>query len=38
MRDGCWASSYDERSFNCDSLTLIGPVELQTLAKAAPAN
>ena len=31
MRAGCWASFYDERSFTGDSLTLIGPVELQTL-------
>ncbi len=31
MRTGCWASFYDERSFNGDSLTLIGPVELHTL-------
>ncbi|HEY2560974.1 MAG TPA: hypothetical protein VGI48_14810 [Caldimonas sp.] len=31
MRSGCWASFYDERDFNGDSLTLIGPVELQTL-------
>ena len=31
MRAGCWASFYDERNFIGDSLTLIGPVELQTL-------
>jgi hypothetical protein len=33
IQAGCWASFYDERSFNGDSLTLIGPVELQTLDK-----
>jgi hypothetical protein len=31
MRSGCWASFYGERNFSGDSLTLIGPVELQTL-------
>ena len=31
MRAGCWASFYEERNFIGDSLTLIGPVELQTL-------
>ena len=31
MRDGCWASFYEDRNFNGDSLTLIGPVELQSL-------
>ena len=31
MRAGCWASFYDERNFIGDSLTLIGPVELQSL-------
>ncbi|HSC63418.1 MAG TPA: hypothetical protein VLD35_07285 [Caldimonas sp.] len=35
MRAGCWASFYDERNFNGDSLTLIGPVELQTLDKGS---
>src|SRR3954449_1950219 len=35
MRNGCWASFYDERNFNGDSLTLIGPVELQTLDKGS---
>ncbi len=35
MRAGCWASFYDQRSFNGDSLTLIGPVELQTLDKGS---
>ena len=33
MQAGCWASFYDERSFAGDSLTLVGPVELQTLDK-----
>ena len=39
MRAGCWASFYDERNFIGDSLTLIGPVELQTLGpgQRAPA-
>ncbi len=35
MRAGCWASFYDERSFNGDSLTLIGPVELKSLDKGS---
>jgi len=35
MRAGCWASFYDERSFAGDSLTLIGPVELQTLDRGS---
>ncbi len=35
MQSGCWASFWDERGFNGDSLTLVGPVELQTLDKGA---
>ena len=35
MRSGCWASFYSERNFGGDSLTLIGPVELQTLDKGS---
>jgi hypothetical protein len=35
MRSGCWASFYSERNFSGDSLTLIGPVELQTLDKGS---
>jgi len=35
MRAGCWASFYDQRNFNGDSLTLIGPVELQTLDRGS---
>jgi hypothetical protein len=35
MRSGCWASFYDDRNFNGDSLTLIGPVELETLDKGS---
>lgn len=35
MRAGCWASFYAERNFNGDSLTLIGPVELQTLDRGS---
>lgn len=35
MRSGCWASFYSERNFNGDSLTLIGPAELQTLDKGS---
>jgi hypothetical protein len=35
MRSGCWASFFGERNFNGDSLTLIGPVELQTLDKGS---
>jgi hypothetical protein len=35
MRAGCWASFFDDRNFNGDSLTLIGPVELQTLDRGS---
>ena len=35
MRNGCWASFYGERNFAGDSLTLIGPIELQTLDKGS---
>ena len=35
MRSGCWASFYGERNFDGDSLTLVGPVELQTLDKGS---
>ena len=35
MRAGCWASFYGERNFNGDSLTLIGPVDLQTLDRGS---
>ena len=35
MRSGCWASFHGERNFAGDSLTLIGPVELQTLDKGS---
>ena len=35
MRSGCWASFYGERNFAGDSLTLIGPIELQTLDKGS---
>jgi hypothetical protein len=35
MRAGCWASFYDERNFTGDSLTLIGPADLQTLDRGS---
>ena len=35
LRSGCWATFFDERSFNGSSLTLIGPVELKTLDKGS---
>ena len=35
MQAGCWASFYEDRGFGGDSLTLIGPAELQTLDKGA---
>jgi len=35
MRAGCWASFYEQSNFNGDSLTLIGPVELQTLDRGS---
>jgi len=35
MKSGCWASFFSDRNYNGDSLTLIGPVELQTLDKGS---
>ena len=35
VQSGCWATFYDERSFNGSSLTLVGPVELQSLDKGS---
>ena len=35
LQSGCWATFYDERNFNGDSLTLVGPVELTTLDKGS---
>ena len=35
LESGCWATFYDERNFNGDSLTLIGPVELQSLDRGS---
>jgi hypothetical protein len=35
MRAGCWATFYDERNAGGDSLTLIGPVVLQSLDKGS---
>ena len=35
MRAGCWASFYDQRNFNGDSLTLIGPVQLKSLDRGS---
>jgi hypothetical protein len=34
-RSGCWATFFDERSFGGNSLTLVGPADLQTLDKGA---
>jgi hypothetical protein len=33
VQNGCWATFFDERNFTGDSLTLVGPAELQTLDK-----
>ena len=33
LESGCWARFYDERNFQGSSLTLVGPVELETLDK-----
>lgn len=38
MQAGCWVSFYDERAFDGDSLTLIGPAELQTPTRGRPAS
>jgi len=35
LQSGCWATFYDERNFNGDSMTLVGPVELTTLDKGS---
>jgi len=35
VASGCWATFFDERSFTGSSLTLVGPVDLQTLDKGA---
>ena len=35
LQSGCWATFYDERNFNGDSLTLIGPVELTSLDRGS---
>ena len=35
VASGCWATFFDERNYNGDSLTLVGPAELQTLDKGA---
>lgn len=31
---GCWAQLYDEREFKGDMVTLVGPIELQSLDKS----
>ena len=35
VQNGCWATFFDERNFTGDSLTLVGPAELQTLDKGS---
>ena len=35
LQSGCWATFFDERSFNGSSLTLVGPVELKTLDRGS---
>ena len=35
VQSGCWATFYDERNFNGNSLTLVGPVALQSLDKGS---
>ncbi|MEO7057611.1 MAG: hypothetical protein ABI281_00500 [Caldimonas sp.] len=35
VQNGCWATFFDERNFNGDSLTLVGPAELKTLDKGS---
>lgn len=34
LESGCWAQLYDERNFKGDMLTIVGPMELQSLDKA----
>ena len=33
MQSGCWAQLYDERNFKGDMLTLVGPMELDSIDK-----
>jgi hypothetical protein len=35
VRSGCWATFNDERNFSGDSLTLVGPVDLQSLDRGS---
>jgi hypothetical protein len=35
VQSGCWATFYDERNFNGNSLTLVGPVALQSLDRGS---
>jgi hypothetical protein len=35
VQSGCWATFFDERNFAGSSLTLVGPVELQSLDKGS---
>jgi hypothetical protein len=35
LQSGCWATFFGDRNFNGDSLTLVGPIELQTLDKGS---
>jgi hypothetical protein len=34
LKAGCWAQLYDERNFQGDMLTLVGPLEIETTDKA----
>lgn len=34
MESGCWAQLYDEREFKGDMLTIVGPMQLQSLDKS----
>jgi hypothetical protein len=35
LQSGCWATFFDQRNFQGDSLTLVGPIELQSLDKGS---
>jgi hypothetical protein len=35
LQTGCWATFFDQRNFEGDSLTLVGPIELQSLDKGS---
>jgi hypothetical protein len=35
LQSGCWATFYDQRGFKGESLTLVGPMQLQSMDKGS---